>query len=79
LYLNPKKLLNRLDVGIDTYRTIGDNAQNYDEMLEMTKENIANKDKYKMQRETFTKAICGNVDGKSSQRIVAVVKDDYEK
>ena len=78
-YLNPRKLLNRMDAGIDTYRSIGDNAQSYEEMLLMTKENLKNKDKYKNKRAIFTKDLCGDVDGKSSQRIVQVIEDDYAK
>ena len=72
-YLNPKKLLNRLDKDIEIYRTIGDNAKNYKEMLIMVKENLQNKDKYKKQRISFTKDICGDVDGKVSQRIVKLL------
>jgi len=78
-YLNPRKLLNRMDAGIDIYRSIGDNAQSYDEMLSMVKENLKNKDKYKNQRMIFTKDLCGDVDGKSSHRIVQVIEDDYAK
>jgi CDP-glycerol glycerophosphotransferase (TagB/SpsB family) len=78
-YLNPKKLLKRMDAGIDTYRKIGDNADTYAQMLEMTYDNLNNKDKYKASRETFTQDICGAVDGNVSKRIVQLIEDDYEQ
>ena len=73
-YFKPKKLLSRLDSGIDSYREIGDNASSYEEMVLMLKENINNKDKYKKVREAYTIDICGEVDGKVSQRIVQLLE-----
>jgi len=75
-YLNPKKLIKRLDPDIEIYRTIGDNAKNYKEMVEMVKENLQNKNKYKEQRISFTKDICGQVDGQVSQRIVNLLQKE---
>jgi hypothetical protein len=69
-YLNPKKLMKRLDPNIEIYRKIGDNAKDYQEMVKMVKENSQNPNKFKNIRAKYTKAICGKVDGKVSQRIV---------
>ena len=74
-YLSPKKLLARLDSGIDSYREIGDNANSYEEMVSMLKENIKHPEKYKKVREDYTKDICGEVDGKVSERIVKILED----
>ena len=73
-YLNPKKLLKRMDQGIDMYRSIGDNANNYNEMVNMVNDNINNKDKYEEIRIKYTKDICGVVDGKVSERIYELIK-----
>ena len=73
-YLNPKKLLKRMDQGIDMYRSIGDNANNYNEMVKMVNDNINNKDKYEEIRIKYTKDICGVVDGKVSERIYELIK-----
>jgi CDP-glycerol glycerophosphotransferase (TagB/SpsB family) len=69
-YLNPKKLLKRLDSGIDIYRQIGDNANSYAQMIQMVNENLQNPQKYETLRKQYTKDICGVVDGKVSQRIL---------
>ena len=74
-YLNPKKLLKRLDAGIDSYRKIGDNAKSYEEMVEMVQENIKTPEKYHAIREEFTLEICGEVDGRASERIVDVIEE----
>ncbi len=68
--LNPAKFFKRLDSGIDSYRKIGDNANNYKEMVEYVYENLNNPDKYKRVRREFTKDLCGDVDGQASKRIV---------
>jgi CDP-glycerol glycerophosphotransferase (TagB/SpsB family) len=70
---NPKKLFNRLDEGIDTYRNIGDNANTYKEMIEMVYENIENKNKFKKMRQQYTNDLCGTVDGKVSIRIYELI------
>ena len=69
-YLNPWKLMKRLDQNIEIYRKIGDNAKNYKEMVKMVKGNSQNPNKLKDIRAKYTKAICGKVDGKVSQRII---------
>ncbi len=73
--LNPKKLLNRLDQGMDRYRLIGDNASNYKEMVEMVHDNIKNPEKYEKARLEMNDDICGVVDGNVSQRIYKVIED----
>jgi CDP-glycerol glycerophosphotransferase (TagB/SpsB family) len=77
-YINPKKLFDRLDSGIDTYRQIGDNAQNYQEMVMMVRENLKNPSKYKKIRTKYTLEICGEVDGQASKRIIEELKN-YQK
>ena len=77
-YLNPKKLLKRLDPNIEIYRKIGDNAKNYKEMVTMVKKNSKNPEKFKEIRAKYSKAICGEVDGKVSQKIVDFL-ESYEK
>ncbi len=74
-YLNPKKLLKRLDSNIDQYRKIGDNAESYLEMVSMVYDNLKNKDKYQTIRKEFTYDICGKVDGQVSQRIVKELEE----
>ena len=73
--LNPKKLLKRLDQGMDRYRLIGDNAKNYKEMVEMVYDNISNPKKYEKARLAMSGDICGVVDGKVSERIYKVTED----
>jgi len=75
-YLNPKKLLKRLDSGIDSYRKIGDNADSYEEMVKMVRENLKQPEKYHSIREEFTLEICGEVDGKASERITDVIEEN---
>ncbi len=74
-YLNPKKLLKRLDSGIDMYRQIGDNAQNYQQMVELVKDNLKNPLKLSEIRKKYTKDICGEVDGNVSARIIEVLNE----
>ncbi len=73
--LNPRKLLNRLDQGMDKYRLIGDNASSYKEMVDMTKENLQNPMKYEDARKKMNDDICGVVDGNVSQRIYKIMQD----
>ena len=73
-YLNPKKLLKRFDKGMDRFRQIGDNAKNYKEMVQMVHSNMADKSKYSKVRKQFMYELCGEVDGKVSQRVVELLK-----
>ncbi len=72
--LNPKKLLKRLDQGMDKYRLIGDNATNYKEMVQMVYENMTNPSKYEKERLKMNDDICGIVDGKVSERIFNIME-----
>ena len=78
-YLNPKKLLKRLDSNIDQYRKIGDNAKSYEEMIEMVHDNLNNKDKYQSIRKKFAYHICGDIDGQVSQRIVKALEELHQR
>jgi len=77
-YLNPKKLLKRLDSNIDQYREIGDNAESYEQMVNMVYDNLKNREKYQTIRKKFTYDICGEVDGKVSQRIVKELEELHQ-
>lgn len=74
-YLNPNKLLKRLDSGIDMYRQIGDNAENYKQMVEMVRDNLKNPLKFSEIRKRYSKDICGEVDGRVSIRIIEVLNE----
>ena len=73
--LNPKKLFNRLDQGIESYRKIGDNAQSYAQMVTMVKANLQHPERYHAIRTAYTQAICGVVDGQVSERIVTLLEE----
>ncbi len=68
-YLMPWKLTKRIDQSKEFYRTILDNAYNYEETILYTKEAIHNPQKLEQKRVEFSKDLCGNIDGKVSQRI----------
>ena len=73
-YLNPNKLLKRMDKGIEDYRIIGANPNSYNEMVKDVYENINNPEKYEKIRLEKSKDLCGNVDGKVSNRIFNIVR-----
>jgi len=73
--LNPKKLLKRLDKGMDRYRLIGDNANNYKDMVQLVNENSFNLIKYEKSRLEMSQDICGTVDGSVSQRIFKIMEE----
>jgi len=68
-YLNPKKLVKRMDQGIDTYRAVGYNPGNYDEMKRNVRAALTDPSEHKAIRAETTSAICGLVDGNVSKRI----------
>ncbi len=74
-YVNPKKLLKRMDKNMDKYRIIGPNPQTYQEMLEVTKKNLTDSNIFEEARLSLAQEICGKIDGKVSQRITKVIKD----
>ncbi len=57
------------------YRQIGDNAQNYQQMVELVRENLENPLKFSEIRRKYTKDICGKVDGGVSARIIEVLNE----
>jgi len=67
--LNPKKLLKRLDKGIDFFRRVGYNPKKYNDMLTHVEEALSHPQKHQTLRSEVTAAICGVVDGRVSQRI----------
>lgn len=74
-YLNPKKLLKRMDKDIDGYRSIGENPKSYKEMVEVVKTELLNPKKFENERIKKAVDICGIIDGKVSSRIAEVVKE----
>lgn len=74
-YLNPKKLLKRMDKGIDEYRKIGFNPTTYKQMILDVKHELNDTKKFEIQRLKMAKEICGDVDAQVSKRIVEVVRE----
>ena len=72
-YLMPWKLTKRIDKSKEFYRTILDNANNYEETINYTKEALSNPRKLEDKRLKFSKDLCGDIDGKVSNRIYNVV------
>jgi len=68
-YLMPWKLNKRIDNSKEMYRQILDNANNYNETVSYTKEALINPKKLEDKRLKFSKDLCGDIDGKVSQRI----------
>lgn len=77
-YLNPKKLLKRMDKDIDEYRKIGQNPISYKEMVQVVYEEFKNPEKYEQERLSKAIDICGKIDGEVSKRIVEVIKEISE-
>jgi len=73
-YLMPWKLTKRIDQSKEKYRTILDIAKSYKETIEYTKEALNNPSKLESKRLEFAKDICGEIDGRVSERIYNVIK-----
>ena len=78
-YLMPWKLSKRIDQSKEKYRTILDTANNYEETLNYTKEALENPRKLENKRLTFSKDICGDIDGKVSERIYEIIKERIDE
>ncbi len=72
-YLMPWKLTKRIDQSKAKYRNILQSANNYIETLIYTKEALSNPDKLESKRLEFANDICGEIDGKVSERIYEVI------
>jgi CDP-glycerol glycerophosphotransferase (TagB/SpsB family) len=72
-YLMPWKLNKRIDQSKKFYRNIFDNAHNYNETIYYVNEALNNPKKLEDKRLKFSKDICGNIDGKVSQRIYELI------
>jgi len=72
-YLMPWKLTKRIDQSKAKYRTILETANSYDETLKYTKEALTNPRKLESKRVAFAKDICGEIDGKVSERIYETI------
>lgn len=68
-YLMPWKLKSRIDPSKEGYRIIFDNANTYKETYQYLKEALLNPAKLEAKRIKFSKDICGEIDGKVSERI----------
>ena len=78
-YLMPWKLANRIDKSKEFYRTILDNANNYQETLQYVKDAIINPTKLQNKRVKFSKDLCGNIDGQVSQRIYNITTQEAQR
>jgi len=78
-YLMPWKLSKRIDQSKEKYRAILAIANSYQETLKETKEALLNPTKLETKRLEFAKEICGNIDGKVSERIYERVVKDLKK
>ncbi len=72
-YLNPKKLLSRMDSDIDEYRKIGENPKSYKEMLTAVNQELNDSTRYEQARLSKAIDICGNIDGEVSNRILNII------
>ena len=78
-YLMPWKLSRRIDSSKVKYRTILDTANGYAETLQYTQEALKNPAKLEEKRLEFSKDLCGEIDGKVSERIYEVVLKKYRE
>jgi CDP-glycerol glycerophosphotransferase (TagB/SpsB family) len=78
-YLMPWKLSKRIDQSKEKYRSILDTANSYEETLKYTKEALENPSKLEAKRLEFSKDICGEIDGKVSERIYDVVMKQLKR
>jgi CDP-glycerol glycerophosphotransferase (TagB/SpsB family) len=78
-YLMPWKLKKRIDKSKDFYRQILDNAYHYEETLSFTHEALANPNKLEEKRLEFRQDLCGDIDGKVSERIYHIVLKKLEE
>ena len=76
-YLMPWKLSRRIDSSKEKYRTILDRANSYKETLQYTQEALKNPAKLEAKRLEFSKDLCGEIDGRVSERIYEVVLKKY--
>ncbi len=74
-YLIPWKLSKRIDKSKDVYRGALDNAFNYKQTIMYTNEALDNPNKLEEKRLEFSKDLCGDIDGRVSERIYDVVID----
>ena len=74
-YLNPKKLLKRMDKNMDRYKVVGENPKSYTEMVDVTKKALGDNSVFEEARVSLAQDVCGKLDGKVSLRIIEVIKD----
>ncbi len=74
-YLMPWKLQKRIDNSKDFYRQILDNADSYEQTISLVEEALEFPEKLESKRMKFSKDLCGDIDGKVSQRIYELVKN----
>lgn len=78
-YLNPKKLLSRMDTDINEYRDIGENPKSYKEMVSAVHKELNNPKEYEQARLLKATDICGKIDGKVSIRMMEILLKIKEK
>ena len=77
--LMPNKLNKRLDLFNFDLWNVGDNANNYQQMVSLLKENLENSNKNINQRQDLVRMVVGDVDGKVAYRIVKHLKYIYHE
>ncbi len=77
-YIFPKKLKKRIDTSKDSYRKMFHSANSYNETKQMTLECLKNPNQFEGLRKEFSLQICGNIDGKVSQRMIEILKKEYK-
>jgi len=78
-YLMPWKLKKRIDTSKERYRVVLDTANSYNETIKYTKEALLDPKKLEAKRLHLSKELCGEIDGKVSERIYEVVMKKIEE
>jgi len=73
-YLLPWKLKKRIDSKKDRFRSMLKNANSYSETLALTREALEERDDLLEIKEKLSKELCGNIDGKTSSKIVDLLE-----
>jgi CDP-glycerol glycerophosphotransferase (TagB/SpsB family) len=78
-YFMPWKLSKRIDKTKDKYRQMLENASNYQETIQLTREALQHPEKLSLIRQQLIPDLCGALDGKTSLRIYDYVIEKLGK
>jgi len=73
--LMPWKLKKRIDPSKDKYRGMFETATGYEETLRLTREALEDPGRLEAQRLAFAREVCGEIDGRVSERIYQAVME----